>query len=42
MIQFYPPFQSNPKIVGGLPCPDPVGGLDPSETPVLESHYLPV
>lgn len=37
-----PPFQSNPKIVGGLPCPDPVGGLDPSETPVLESHYLPV
>lgn len=32
MIQFYPPFQSNPKIVGGLPCPDPVGGLDPPET----------
>lgn len=39
MLQFYPPSQSNSKIVGGLPCPDTVGGLDPSETPVLESYF---
>ena len=39
MLQFYTPFQSNSKIVGGLPCPDTVGGLDPSETPVLESYF---
>lgn len=35
-----PSIQSNPKIVGGLPCPDPVGGLDPSKLLSL-NHTLP-